>query len=408
MTEKPNLIILTTTFPGVPSKQEMWLLEELIQTHQNYNSIRVVPSSEANEYATIPGQNSAHINLKNKSQEQIGFRDLLSIISIVLSDFWIMLAKGALLKEFRYNLSLIKQMVQTSKYVLKHCDDLTAKKTIVYSYWADNLATCGAIMKKMRPDLIHVTRAHSYEIYEEQTKYGYIPFRKFQLRYLNKIYTDSFKGYLYLKEKHPSYANSLQCSYVGVDDCGLNPLPNVSESLQIVSCSYVRGQKRLHLFPPVLMNVKTPVLWHLIGEGPDLPEVKALCAKLPPHIQVKYVGYLSAEEVTAYYKNTPLNLFISVSSIEGLPVSLIEAVSFGIPILSTDVGGCNEICKEETGILIPKEFDAVKVAAQIDEFARSQKNTMAFRNGVRKFWSENFNSRTNYTKFSETICSLNN
>ena len=50
------------------------------------------------------------------------------------------------------------------------------------------------------------------------------------------------------------------------------------------------------------------------------------------------------------------NLFVLPSYREGLPNSLIEAGSFGIPLLATDINGCNEvIIPNKTGILVEKK-----------------------------------------------------
>lgn len=50
------------------------------------------------------------------------------------------------------------------------------------------------------------------------------------------------------------------------------------------------------------------------------------------------------------------NLFVLPSYREGLPNSLIEAGSFGIPLLATDINGCNEIIiHNETGLLVEKK-----------------------------------------------------
>ena len=50
------------------------------------------------------------------------------------------------------------------------------------------------------------------------------------------------------------------------------------------------------------------------------------------------------------------NLFTLPSYREGLPNSLIEAGSFGVPLLATDINGCNEIIKNnETGLLVKKK-----------------------------------------------------
>jgi len=112
---------------------------------------------------------------------------------------------------------------------------------------------------------------------------------------------------------------------------------------------------------------------------------------------------MSNEEILAFYKETPIDLFISLSEAEGVPVSMMEAISYSIPILSTDVGGCKEIVIEETGILIPLHTEMSKVAKIIKEFKDSPRNTSEFRKGVRKFWDNNFNVKKNYTSLFETI-----
>ena len=74
-----------------------------------------------------------------------------------------------------------------------------------------------------------------------------------------------------------------------------------------------------------------------------------------------------------------------------------EAISFGIPVMATDVGGCKEIAGEQTGILIPKDFSIANVAKQITEFKNSAQNTEAFRKKVRAFWGANFEVTKNYS-----------
>jgi glycosyltransferase involved in cell wall biosynthesis len=98
-----------------------------------------------------------------------------------------------------------------------------------------------------------------------------------------------------------------------------------------------------------------------------------------------------------------VNLFVSVSETEGLPVSMMEALSFGIPILSTDVGGCKEIVNEKTGVLIPLSTSPSAIAGIITDFRKSKENGADFRKGVREFWEKNFNMSNNYRQFFEKV-----
>jgi glycosyltransferase involved in cell wall biosynthesis len=84
-------------------------------------------------------------------------------------------------------------------------------------------------------------------------------------------------------------------------------------------------------------------------------------------------------------------------------MSIQEAISFGIPIIATNVGGIHEIVNNRTGILIEKNFDSKKVAEQIEVFITSNKNQEEFRNGVRNFWKENFDAEKVYTEFYKIL-----
>ena len=44
-----------------------------------------------------------------------------------------------------------------------------------------------------------------------------------------------------------------------------------------------------------------------------------------------------------YYKNNIIDIFINLSASEGIPVSIMDAISFGIPCIATNVGGTGEI-----------------------------------------------------------------
>ena len=154
----------------------------------------------------------------------------------------------------------------------------------------------------------------------------------------------------------------------------------------------------------ILKHLNFDVHWHVIGEGPDLNLVMQKNKILPSNITVVYHGKKkSRDEVLEFYKENHINLFVSLSSSEGLPVSMMEAISFGIPLMSTDVGGCKEICNEKTGFLIPLNFDNSIVANNITEFKNSIKNTINFRNGCRSFWKQNFDAQKIIMIFLEKL-----
>jgi glycosyltransferase involved in cell wall biosynthesis len=81
---------------------------------------------------------------------------------------------------------------------------------------------------------------------------------------------------------------------------------------------------------------------------------------------------------------------------------MMEAMAFGIPVVSTDVGGCAEIVTPETGVLLPKKYThedvikAVNICAQ--KFAAPEA-----RKRIQDFIRQHFDAEKNYNKFLEFL-----
>ena len=82
--------------------------------------------------------------------------------------------------------------------------------------------------------------------------------------------------------------------------------------------------------------------------------IKSSTENLEENISVKLLGKVNNNDILNFYSITPVNLFINLSESEGIPVSIMEAISFSIPIIATDVGGVSEIVTEETDCYLIK------------------------------------------------------
>lgn len=102
--------------------------------------------------------------------------------------------------------------------------------------------------------------------------------------------------------------------------------------------------------------------WHLtlVGGGPRLDHVKQLATSLGLTDRITFTG--EDRDVTAKLKIT--DIFMLISKSEGLPLSIIEAMRDGLPIIASDVGGIKElIAHGENGLLIQKGDEAGLVIA---------------------------------------------
>ena len=146
------------------------------------------------------------------------------------------------------------------------------------------------------------------------------------------------------------------------------------------------------------MIKNTPIIWTHIGAGKEWSNLKKRTQQVPPNLQINLVGAMSNSDVIKYYQTEPIDIFVNVSSSEGLPVSIMEAISFDIPVLATNVGGTSEIVTQESGILIDVDFTPEILAAKIMELYKQRKSFHP-----RQFWQTHFSAAKNYPSFIKDI-----
>lgn len=273
-----------------------------------------------------------------------------------------------------------------------------------YSYWFSNEATLLALLKKQGHITNYVSRAHGFDLYENNGKENYIPFRVFQLSYVDTVFCISKTGMDYLKALYPDYKNKIRADYLGVYPQGINPFDN--KQLVVVSCANIVTVKRVHLLAQALKTVQVPVTWFHFGDGHLKPEIEALAKALPSNIRVKMMGKIPHTEIMDFYKAQPVSVFVNTSISEGIPVSIMEAISFGIPVIATDVGGVSEIVTPETGLLLNAGFKPEELGQLLNNFSGSALNTLSFRERVRSFFQSNFSAEPNYRAFVDKLLSI--
>ena len=120
--------------------------------------------------------------------------------------------------------------------------------------------------------------------------------------------------------------------------------------------------------------------------------------------RVTLMGRLSNTEVIKYYAENDVSYFVNVSTTEGVPVSIMEAMSFGIPAIATDVGGSGEIVSDENGRIINAELDEDLLFEILEkEINISEEQYLAKRKAARAEWEEKSSAAVNYTKWCEIL-----
>ena len=278
-------------------------------------------------------------------------------------------------------------------------------KKYFYSFWFNDSTHAIGLMKKENPDLKVFSRAHRWDLYFDQNKYNYLPFRLQTSKYLDTIYSASIEGIQYCKDTWKiSKYNNLQLSRLGVAPQKLLLL-NISDKI-IVSCSNIISVKRVDKIIESLSFVNTKKLkWIHFGTGPNDDEIKALALKLlNKKIDFEFMGRLENNLLLDWYKKNKPDLFINLSYSEGIPVSIMEAMSFGIPCIVSRVGGCIELVTNTVGFPVHVDESAKKIGEIIDDFFNlSNAEKEIIRRNSQAHILENFNSTKNYTEFCKSL-----
>jgi glycosyltransferase involved in cell wall biosynthesis len=282
---------------------------------------------------------------------------------------------------------------------------------IFYSYWLKTGAQAIAMLRYRH--CIKIARAHGSDIYEEKTISGYLPLLRFTALNLNAIFFISEHGKDYFTEKVKISTPGLLVSRLGIEKPEPeNPVTNRSDKFTIVSCSNMVPLKRIHLIIASLESIHSDkeIHWYHFGDGELRDELEALAEKkfgALKTIKYSFMGHFPNNELLNFYRNNRIDLFINTSSTEGVPVSIMEAQSFGIPVIATDTGGVREIVTEGTGTLLPVDFrpkeltDLIEAYLKMPEDEENIIRMKAFLN-----WQQNYNSLVNYEDFIMRVSSI--
>ncbi len=316
-------------------------------------------------------------------------------------------------------LDAVQQSAQTTQYLSNLVRQFENKneKLIFYSYWLTNHSLALANLKRTFSKAICISRAHRWDIYFDFHNPPYLPLKKHIIKHLDKVYSISEDGQKYLKTFNEDATKStVGISRLGVFnhfDIDINVLPDENDVLKIVSCSAIIERKRVHLIMDAieLLPDDSEVIWYHIGDGPllkDLREKATQVTKNKPKASIRFLGYLSNQVALKFYADNKIDLFVNTSDSEGIPVSIMEAMSFGIPGCGTNVGGVAEIISNDyNGFLLSADPAPEEIAESFVEYSRLSVNAKnQLRANARTTWEENYNAEKNYHAFFAELLQL--
>ena len=127
----------------------------------------------------------------------------------------------------------------------------------------------------------------------------------------------------------------------------------------------------------------------IIGEGTALIELKELSKSLGVYQNIVFTGRKPHSEISNYYNM--LDVLVNISEYESFGVSVVEAMSCGIPVVVTNVGGLKEVVKDDSVGLKVNVADVDATIAAIERLINDKELYNKISVNARKHVIENYN-----------------
>jgi colanic acid/amylovoran biosynthesis glycosyltransferase len=277
-----------------------------------------------------------------------------------------------------------------------------------YSYWSDESAYTIAKWKACGIIGSAFSRAHGFDVYESRHPHAYLPFRRFIGTQVTGVACISNHGSNHLQTRDDVTSNTIHIHRLGVIDRD-RVATGVRKPFRILTLSNIVPIKNLEAVVAALQGWDEHLLeWHHLGDGPDeryaeqLKLMAAGCAN--ERIRLIFHGFVKPSMVMRTIDSIRPHVLLNTSTFEGIPVSMMEAASIGLPIIGPNVCGVPEIVLHgENGFLIdpnsPKDIrDRLHHMATMPD---EQYEAMCRRS--QQIQRERFNAERNYREFAEFL-----
>ena len=253
--------------------------------------------------------------------------------------------------------------------------------------------------KKLKNDLRYIGLCHSDSV----TEY-YEPLEEHQAHF-SKLIAVSPTCSNELKSRLPARSNDIFCLPYGVEIPADNNREYQTDPIRLVyGGRVVQQQKRIFDFIPLiksLLNKRVAFTFDIVGDGPDLVELKnrILSENLLPH--VRFLGKRLPEQMASIWRQH--DVFIQVSDYEGTSISMLESMAQGVvPVVTAASSGVSNVIQNgKNGYIVPVG-DMEQMADAIAMIAKDLNHLSKLGNGAYEN-AKHFNMDKYVQKFSAIL-----
>jgi glycosyltransferase involved in cell wall biosynthesis len=141
------------------------------------------------------------------------------------------------------------------------------------------------------------------------------------------------------------------------------PLPASGRPFRLLCVSRLVPRKGVDYLIEAVANLPPSIALDIVGTGSREKRLRKLAETLGAGDRVHFHGYRPRDELSACYERA--DLFVLPSLCESCSMSLLEAMSHGLPIVATNVGGTPELVENHRNGLLVAPGDAAALGSAI-------------------------------------------
>jgi glycosyltransferase involved in cell wall biosynthesis len=241
-----------------------------------------------------------------------------------------------------------------------------------------------------------IVNPHGLEFYQAHSRAAQIKATRFQAIF-NRIFKHSAKvislGGRLTNLLHRHIENSAQ-KVVVIPNAVSPPQENFPREfhkhpMQFLFVGRYAANKGIHVLLQAIQELnkegyKEIFKFNLVGKGP----LFEYYTKTYQASNLNYLGFADDEKLIQLYKEN--DAFVLPTLFEGMPTVVLEAMSYGMPIIVTDTGATTELVNKENGIIINKEDyrslkNAMTTLYGLDDAVKQKMSDASFKKVIEKF-----------------------
>jgi glycosyltransferase involved in cell wall biosynthesis len=188
-------------------------------------------------------------------------------------------------------------------------------------------------------------------------------------------------------------------NFVHPPDDGNQPQGRRSGLLYVGRLSREKGVDVLLRAMPLILESAPRTLLTVVGDGPDRPALESLAGTLGIGEAVSFTGPVENRLLGRYYRAGAACVLPSLW-MENCPVTALEALAHGMPLLASDLGGLPEIVREgTTGLLFPRG-DHRTLAKQAVRLLVDQEGARQLGAGVLEVFREEYSPDAHFARLT--------